>query len=86
MPGTPDPLAALDFDVICSLIHDGRPCTRKAGYVATVHQCGDQEGSRRPVCAYGITAIRAVMYPAPCRGCGVFFSDPSNYLWAIEPL
>lgn len=79
-------LAALDWAVICSLLHNGRPCTRKAGHIANVHKCGDPAGSRRPVCTYTLLTLRAVPYPACCQLCGHNFEDPAGYIWAVEPL
>ena len=78
-------LAALDFQVICAMTHNGLPCARAATHLATIHRCGRLAGVRAPICAYAMAVFETLNYPLPCR-CGIMIQNRRDFVWNIEPL
>ena len=84
-PAAADPLAALDFAVLCAMTHNGRPCERPATHLATIHKCGRLTGIRAPICAYAMRVFETLPFPLPCR-CGIMIRERADFAWNIEPL
>lgn len=85
-PADLETLAALDFRVECSMTHGGKPCTREATHLVTIHQCLTKTGHRVPVCSYFVRATEVVPYPVKCERCMKIFNDRYDYVWSIETL
>lgn len=87
IPPEHDPIIHLDFVPTCDLVHYGRPCTRPAAWIGTVHHCADKRNGIRVAFCQWYLDLRKNMqdYPQRCT-CGHHFTSLINYVWDFEPL
>lgn len=91
-----DPLAYLDFPIVCGMVHDGVECQNPATHLATVHDCTKnvagkwvykREGAMTVVCDKFIKSIvDENNYPSHCGRCKHTFTSLLDRVWDITPL